>query len=237
MIFKVVAAFILTMSCLAQAKVPAWAKDSLKRHGQKVSTVCSGKGVSVDSARAEALVGCKSTASNELSTKTRFKSLIVETESELALHSSSESDTEYKNLKCNQLKEEVTELEGQFEVWLQCEFNLSVAEVKEIEPTQETDSILSAESIDSKPIKTKQDLEFADSRRSILISTIPGCDSIIIKGKQPRVLKCDRNPASIIIEKDDKELIVRKNGYRPKTLKTKELLEVDDESFIVNLDK
>lgn len=237
MIFKLVIASILTVSCFAHAKVPAWAKDSTKRIGNKVTTVCSAKGVSVDEARADSLIGCKSTATNEFSTTTKFRSLIVETESELALHSSSESDAEYKNLKCVQLKEEITELDGQFEVWQKCEFNLSVVEVKEASPAQANDSILNAEAIESKPIQIKKELDFNESRRSILISSIPGCDSIIIKGKMPRVIKCDRNPASLIIEKSDKELVVRKNGYRPKTLKTKELMEGEDESFIVNLDK
>jgi hypothetical protein len=56
----------------------------------------------------------------------------------------------------------------------------------------------------------------ASSTTSIVISTVPPCDTILVSGQKSRVIDCKDNPMSVLFQAGDQEIIVRANGFIPK---------------------
>ena len=114
--------------------MPAWAKvDSQTLIGDLFRIVCAGTGPSVDLARQEAELSCKASASSKLVTSGQVTTFMVESEKDLALHQEVREEVHYRNLNCSPEKEEVESGEGQYTVWLRCRFDLSKAEVLELD--------------------------------------------------------------------------------------------------------
>ncbi|OQW48518.1 MAG: hypothetical protein A4S09_04895 [Proteobacteria bacterium SG_bin7] len=231
----VVVLFILS-SLPAWSKTPSWVKDATKRNGSQFTTVCSGIGPSIDSARGEAIASCRASAIDETSPTATYKSVTIETDKEVALHNSIESSAEFKNLHCQQLNEQIEELEGQFKIWLKCKFDLNKVVKKETEKSISTRSLIDAEKIQERTIASKEVVPVEESRKSILLSVIPACDELLIKSSFSRIVTCKENPIQLVVTKSDSEIIIRRKGYKPKTLKIKEIMEVEDEAFVIHLD-
>lgn len=183
---------------MAWAKVPAFMNEGTKVEGSRLSTTCSGTGPAIDVARKVAVNSCQNSAADILAKDVTFKSLIVQTEKDAALHSESSYSLSTRNLQCKPLAESVDEQEGFFQVYLKCQFDLA--------------SVVSADTDDS---NRKPSNHMASESKAVSISTVPQCDSILILGERSRVIRCDSNPVSLILHPKDRELIFRKDGKAP----------------------
>lgn len=221
--------FIVSVS---DAKVPTWAaNNSTKLNGSSLRIVCHGTGPSVEIARSEALKSCQSSASQFFKSNIKIKSLSVETEKSVGFHQEISSEEEFSNLICDPIKDELEEADAQFSMWLECKFDLNKAKAKGVKKTAaeaaEDDASLSY----SKPTKVTSDT----SIRTIFLSTVPKCASIIIKGQNSRTVECKTNPIELDIFEADTEAIIRTKDYKPKTIRLEE--RTDNETLQILLEK
>ncbi|HEY8272389.1 MAG TPA: hypothetical protein VIG33_15970 [Pseudobdellovibrionaceae bacterium] len=216
----------------AHAKIPTWAaNNSTKLNGSSLRTVCHGVGPSVDIARSEALKSCQLSASQFFISKIKVKSLSVETEKSVGYHQEVSSDDELSNLICDPTKDELEETDSQYSIWLECKFDLNRVKAKPIkdssDPVTAEDTNLSY----SKPSAMTSD----HSSKTVFLSTIPKCESIIIKGDRPRTVECKSNPVELDISDADKKAIIRVREYKPKTIQLKK--RTDNETIQVLFEK
>lgn len=212
----------------AQAKTPDWAKRNTQSvNGKIFSTTCSGTGPSLDTARKEALDSCQLSARQQLVSNIKVRSLTIQTEKSSGFHEEVSDNTEYVGLTCIPEKDEVEELDGSFRVWMQCRFNLSKVSVSAV--TDATDhkdektapagiqNSHSLSMIEEKPASRTAESITSD-QTTLSISSIPKCESLIVRGPQTRVIPCRENPILVILEHSDSAIIVRAKGYKPKTI-------------------
>ncbi len=203
-----VEAFIIVISLLYLGTqkayaIPDWAKNSsVNRSGPLLKTICSGKGPSLDQARAESIASCKASAANQLSKNTQIKSLSIETEKNAAFHQEVSEKFQAKGLNCKIVNESIEEKEGFFQVWNQCEFNVSQVKIEDSENAKE----LPATAFDS-------------NQKALSILSIPPCSDVLVRGAKPRKYECKNHPAIVLVEKGDEEIIVRADKHAPKTLR------------------
>lgn len=212
--------------------LPAWSEDWTKtntqvRIGKSLQVVCSGSAPlgAIDLARKGALQSCRNSAIAHLQTNLIQKSLVIETESNVGLHSETIQQASYSGLDCKQDKEKIEDnkQDGVTTVFLRCVFDLSKAKVAAIEEPAES-QMESADLIKNKtdasalPVsqfsRSKNKIEKSENKH-LVISTIPVCDSIVVRGR-PRTIKCDSNPITLLIFPEDREIILRAPGYKPK---------------------
>jgi hypothetical protein len=178
----------------------AWVtEDTMSRNGSILTLVCVGRGPSQDLARREALETCQGTAADSLKTDINVKTMSVETDKDAAFHSEISSRTKVVGLECKVLKERAEEIQSESVDHIKCEFDLSKA--KSV-PIVENETVV---------VEKTQ----IGSDRQLILSTVPKCESILITGSQPRVVRCDRNPTIMFLRTEDGELIVRSPGRQP----------------------
>jgi hypothetical protein len=153
-----------------------------------------------------------------INSEIKVKSLTVETESSVGFHQEVQESGVIKNLVCDPKKEETSEKDGQFQVWIQCAFDLSKAKVaKDADknsPSKSDGAVVNGLA-SSKP----SEFEAADKdHQLIFLEVVPQCESVIVRGKKPRTISCDTNPLRISLDGSEEELIVRAKGYQPKTI-------------------
>jgi hypothetical protein len=228
---------ILAAGAFAFAKPPSWFKDNTKLAYPRYSVTCAATGPSLHQARQLAIGNCKSSAMDQLPTRTKFQSVIVETDEEVALHSESTTEAIVKNLTCNHRHEETEESESSFTVYLLCDFDLSKTELVN-RPLDRTNKGVSAglNQFAEKPVDYVEPLRVPANTKSISISTAPQCRDILIRGKRSRIIRCTENPISIIFTEADTELVIRKNGFRSKTINVSEMIHSKEDSFVFPLD-
>jgi hypothetical protein len=228
---KLIMAAVLASS-IANAKVPAWAaSNSTKLTGSLLTTVCHGVGPSVDIARSEALTSCQLNASQFFKSKINVKTLSIETEKSVGFHQEISSDDEVSNLVCEPVKDELEESESQYSFWIECKFDISKTKSK---PTEAEIAIEKNENNNlsySKPSKVEPN----KLTKTLFLSTVPKCESIIIKGDRPRTIDCKSNPIELSIYISDVEMIVRAKNYKPKTISLKN--KDNNENLQILLDK
>jgi len=211
------------LTCLpfASAKVPTWAQsNTLTKNGNTLMVVCNGTGPSVETARKDAIFSCKSSASQYLTKRTQIKSLSVQTEKSVGLHEEVVENSEIIDLTCIPRKDEIVdEGNGKFSSWIRCEFDLSkskVVESKSEKDTNETESTVSSlKSADHSTVGSDIVIN------TLIVSSVPKCESILVQGNKSRTVQCATNPQSIQLDEGDKIAIVRARGYLPKTLDLK----------------
>jgi len=217
--------FGLILGGIADAKAPEWAKKNTQSlSGNFLKTVCSGTGPSLDSARREALDSCRISARDQLTTNIKVKSLVVQTEKSVGFHEEITGSTSYSGLDCIPFRDDVEELDGAYKIWLECKFDLSKVKITPIEETEK----IAKESEDS--ISNREELSvlagspapsgryFSGTQTTLAISSVPKCESVIILGRKSRTVTCDENPLTIVIDAEDKEILVRAKGYAPKKI-------------------
>lgn len=208
-------ALFYIVASIAFGKIPEWAsKNSTKLTGKTLVTICSGTGPSLEIARGEALSSCQSNAGQFFKSKIRIKSLTVETEKAVGFHQEITNADEIEGLICDPQRDQIDELDSQFTVWLECKFNLDKAKSKPLPDV--TNSIIS-DSLNlsySKPSIVKS----YTPNKIIFLSTVPKCDSIIIKGSRPRTVPCKNNPVELEISDADINAIIRVSDFKPKTI-------------------
>lgn len=217
---------------VGQAKIPTWASsDSTKLTGSILRTICHGVGPSVDLARNEALKSCQTSASQFFRSKIKIKSLSVETEKSVALHQEVSSEDEIEGLICDPLRDQLEELDSQYSVWLECKFDLSHIKVTPVEmpSSQKSEENLNL-AVNTPALIANKKIE-----KTLLISVVPSCESIIIKGQKSRTVDCKTNPIELDIFGSDTEALIRAKDYKPKSIRLENRR--DYETIQVLLDK
>ena len=204
------------------AKSPIWFSSGERQEGKYFFTTCTNTSPSLDLARRLALESCKASAVNKLNVAAKFESRIVETETDVALYEQTSKQVEYANLDCQPVKEEVVEDENSFTIYKQCRFDLSKATLTNEMPPNDENITANHNQLEifnyRKDIPAKKGRIISSETESILIFTIPSCDDILVKGKVPRIIRCNHNPMSVLIYPEDQELAVRSKGHLPEKI-------------------
>ncbi|MGZ3696616.1 MAG: hypothetical protein ACXWPM_10925 [Bdellovibrionota bacterium] len=200
--------FLLAIGASAVwAGAPSWAMhDTQRLEGSVYRVVCSGLGPSIGFARQDAIDSCKASAAQHLSSDISVKSLSVTSERQSAYQQEVVNHAEVSGLVCIPRREEIQEGESQVRLWVLCEFDLSHAQAAAVRraPSQDPVRFGSYET---------------DQKRVLTLAVIPRCTDLIIRGGGPaRLVRCDQNPVSVFLDPQDQEVLVRANGYFPKTL-------------------
>lgn len=208
---------ISLLSAQSWADMPNWAKNnSTKKVGNLLTTVCDGVGPSASLARKDAINNCQVTARQFVTNEIKIKSVTIETESSVGFHQEVEDSSLVKNLSCNPKREQTTELNDQFKVWIECQFDLNKIEVTNFKsesntPETTTDSLKAVDPI--KKVDVQKDSQV------VFLETIPQCESILVRGQTSRVINCKENPVRLTLDESDSEVIVRAKGFQPKAVK------------------
>lgn len=229
-------ATILAGGVCANARPPIWFKDGTKLNYPRYSVTCSASGPSLDQARKQAINNCKSSAMDQLPSNTRYKSVIIETERDVALHSESVIEATVGHLQCVSRREEVEEAESSFTAYVLCDFDLSKTKLTESPPEKSKEDSSGLSQFAVKPVDYTEPTRIPANSKSISISTAPQCQDILIRGRQSRIVRCSENPISIIFSETDTEFVIRKSGFRSKTVRVGDIIHSKDESYVFPLD-
>jgi len=237
----------LFSSLIAMASAPEWMHDTMVRSGSILTLVCSGSGPSMDLARRSALDSCRQTAADAKNSNQTIHSVSIETEHSVAYHSETSSRVSVKNLDCDVLQElSESSGDGGFTDYIKCRYDLSKAKVETINernpgPSQDAGSGGLVNGKDSASVIPTSNTEVTagtviqGENRHLILTSIPNCDEVLVRGQRPRVIKCDESPKTLFIYAGDHELIVRAVGFLPRhielnrsrsTASTTETLEV-----------
>jgi hypothetical protein len=221
--------FILLLISNMALATPLWVKDSTRLAGSHYQVSCSGEGPSLDIARQESLASCRNSANDQMKTALHIQSLSVETEKDVAFHSEISKDTVVKNLKCDPKKEEIEEKAYSIKVWLLCDFDLSkvstadrnapVTDNNENSPNELIKNRSSVSAIPNSGSNIKKATMIEGENIQLTLTTVPQCDTILIRGQRPRSIKCKDNPQALFIYPSDLEIIIRADGHVPKHIK------------------
>ncbi|MEY4630227.1 MAG: hypothetical protein RIQ81_347 [Pseudomonadota bacterium] len=195
--------------------------------------ICSGQGPSVDHARAYSVRSCKSAATDFLRSDIAVRGVTVESEHGVSVHQEVQENASFKGLSCNPLRDQVRAIsDGLYEVWLKCAFDLSKVEqtkgVVDEGGAQSDKSPQRMPKSDREGLVRQRELQFDRSQPISAgasswvmdIVSIPPCDSLVVKGKKARPVKCSPvGVTSLTIESGDEEVIVRAEGYLSKSIK------------------
>lgn len=199
---KIFALFVFPLIVHA---APDWAKNDTQRFvGGSYEVVCSGSGPSIFHARQVALDECRLSAASAIQQQLKIKAVSIQTEKDTAYHAEIVQDQLYEGLTCVPIKEAVKETDDQARAWLKCRFDLSKVKTATEGPL----------------VKPKIALS---NKKRIVISSVPACESILVRGEKPKVIRCKSNPTTIYLEPGDETLIVRAKGYLPKKISASDL--------------
>jgi hypothetical protein len=198
----------------ARTGAPAWAlRDTQRLDGRIFSVVCSGSGPSIGLARQEALDSCKASAVQQLATEITVKSMSVTSESQAAYQQEVVNLSQVSGLSCVPRREEAGESEAEVRLWLLCEFDLSKARV--VARARADDGWGESGFL----ARRKPGSVISDERKVLTLAVVPACSDLIVRGGGPaKRSPCTRNPVSVVLDPEDRELIVRARGYLPKTI-------------------
>lgn len=200
------------------ADIPAWArKDTIKKNGSILTSICQGTGPSQTLARKDALNNCVVSARQFLNSEIKIKTLSTETEKSVGFHQEIEESGLIKNLICEPKKDETIEKESQFQVWIECQFDLRAAIHTSTNEVVESKSPVERDNL--KAVKASPIVKIDSDNFEVILMVVPKCDSILIRGKKPRSINCDSNPLKIVADSSDTQILVRANGFQTKTIK------------------
>lgn len=188
-------ALILLVFCIppAYAATPTWVRELSPRLIQgTLQVVCHGDGPDHYTAFLTALDECRSVAAQSILQDFQVKTLVVQTESNSALHEEVTSDYKVTGLHCDVKNS----YEVSNELWLLCSFDPKTAKIIPTHP-----------SLDKPTLKNPND-------QYLILSVSPQCDTVIVESPSPRVIPCDKNPLPITVKKNE-TLIIRAKGYIP----------------------
>lgn len=233
----VMAAICLLLATTAAAEAPEWTRQNgIKQNGSLLTIVSTGTGPSLDLARRSAIDQAKATAADQVNGSAQVQSMSIETEKTASFHSEVSSVKQVEDLVCKALNDYIEDKDGVYTVWLRCEFDLKKARVKavdEIESQQQKHKGLSNDESSQKSIEAVDRSSSAlgptagkssyGEDRNLVLSVVPSCESILVRGQRSRTISCKENPVTILVFPTDTELIVRgPAGFAPKHLKVRE---------------
>lgn len=209
------------------------AESSLAKVNQRTLKLdCTGTGPSASIARAEALDECRKSAISFIQTSFKNKSLTVQTETDAALHEELKSNIEVQGLECSDPKEIIKESEDTIKISLTCIYALAKISIKELQeapiPAQRRGEI------DVRVNHSSSGKTFGASKRTLALTVIPQCSSILVMGTSSRIVRCKRNPTLVVITENDHSIIIRSDGYKPKELDKSEFGGKDEVQVILN---
>lgn len=192
---------------------------------------CSGKGISFDVARKEALYNCQSALNQQIRKNVTFHNVTIQTMKETGYHEELNSSESYKSLTCETTREKFEETTEGFKVWLRCKFKFNGPKVvtKKLDKTQNGYATLRAEKIEKRPSIID------DESKVLLLSVNPYCDQVLIQGKTPRTFKCDSNPIELILYKSDTSIIIQRTGFLTERVSVADIFNKD--TLTVTLDR
>lgn len=200
--------FILIPLCWvakAASGAPQWSNMPSKKTKQSIMVSCEGSGPAKDISLRLAIGQCVSMASDQIIGDFHVQSISVQTQKSTGFHEEVSADRHVEGLSCEIQKQEIQIEEGMYRAWILCNFDLSnVKSVPGEKPSVGFRSISS-------------------SSRSIIFSTVPQCDSILIRGELGRVVECKSNSMQLLLQPGDEELIVRAKDYLPQHLSIEDL--------------
>jgi hypothetical protein len=170
--------------------------DLPKRIGKTLTISCRGEASDRYIAMRLALDQCRSLATEFLKTSFTVRSLTVQTNHDSSFHSEISSSNNLTGLECKIIKKEEAEKDGVATVALDCEYDTSK---------------LTITSIAQRPVSDVN----SSVVRSIVLSSIPICSDIVLTGLRARTIKCSVNPLRLTLYPEDKEVIIRADGYKP----------------------
>lgn len=198
---------LMALPCLGLA-APSWFTENGQRFsGNFYEVSCGGSGPTAYHARQEALDQCRLTAASAIQSKFEVSSVSIQTERDVALHEKVSQKQKFSGLVCDPIREAIEETETQSKAWITCRFDLSRV------------TAIEKESKEAKP-----GVALSEKRR-VTIATVPACESILIEGNSPRVIRCKANPQTVLVRPGDVKLIIRAIKHLPKELPVSELPE------------
>ncbi|MBL7672230.1 MAG: hypothetical protein JNM39_17255 [Bdellovibrionaceae bacterium] len=226
----------VAVSATATAKAPAWfTEQSPKKDGNILTLSCSGNGPDKVLANKAALDQCRGIGTEYVSGYTfKSKSLSIEDNKQAAWHSETKSEAEVSGLECQPIRQSCEEADGSWQCFVSCRFDLAKAKAvpksdestdRDHKDAESSDLVSSRDATATLPVsesRTKKASLVQSENRHLLISTVPSpCDDILVIGR-PRVVKCDENPKMLLIYPEDREVVIRLKGYKPKHLNLKQ---------------
>lgn len=169
-----------------------------------LSIVCNGNGPSEDIAERLAISQCIVRASDRINGSFHVQTLSVETERDAAYHQEVSADRKINGLACEIQEETITENDSTYNATVKCKFDLKNVKI-----------------VDSTLEKVTQDIK--STTRRVILTTVPSCDTVLIRGESPRIVQCDSNPKQLLVYKTDREMIIRSGKLRPKHIQINEM--------------
>lgn len=228
--------FSVAVALTATAKTPAWfTEQSPKKDGNILTLSCSGNGPDKVLANKAALDQCRGIGTEYVSGYTfKSKSLSIEDNKQAAWHSETKSEMQVSGLECQPIRQSCEENDGSWQCFVSCRFDLAKAKVipksnesadNQRKETESSDLVSNKDAMGTLPVgegSSKKAPLVQSENRHLLISTVPSpCDDILVVGR-PRVVKCDENPKMLLIFPEDREVVIRLKGYKPKHLNLKQ---------------
>ncbi len=218
-LIKLILIFLLTgISIGSFADIPTWArKDTIKKNGSILTSICQGTGPSQTLAKRDAINNCLVSARQFLNSEIKIKTLSIETEKSVGFHQEIEESGLIKNLVCEPKRDETIEKDSQFQVWIECQFNLQAATSASTNEIVESKNPVVRDNLTT--VKVSPIVKIDSDNFEVSLMVVPQCDSILIRGKKPRSINCDSNPLKIVADSSDTEMIVRAKSFQSKTIK------------------
>jgi hypothetical protein len=146
-------------------------------------------------------------AAQQLTTDLTVKSMSVTSETQAVFQQEVVNQSQVTGLTCTPRREEAEEVDAEVRLWLLCEFDLSKARV--------VPSRIGGD--ERRPDSSPSPL--SDGRKVLTLAVIPGCSDLIVRGAGPaRAAPCGGNPVSVVLNPDDREIILRAKDHLPKTI-------------------
>ncbi len=225
------ALFTALVSSVSWAEAPTWARGPTVKHVGPSTVVinCEGQGLTADVSYRDAVQKCSTIAANEKNSEFTTKQLVIETNESANLYSEISTNKHVTGLNGQGIGEKTDKTESGFSTWLQMKFDLSKAKIVNVaEPIETVGGDKATKSLtDISPMKpassaTEEKQLVQGDDRLWIVTTVPRCLQVMIRGERPRSIPC-KSPMNLSINSvTDKELIfVAPKGYLPKILKVK----------------
>jgi hypothetical protein len=195
---------------------PSWSKDMPRLANKLFQVSCHGLGPDKAIAYQQAQDQCRSIAANHLGGSFKVKTLSVESEEDAGFHQEVTAKNEVHGLFCNVDKSFEEEIDGSYHVYLRCKFDTTLVKV--------IPRVKSSEYAAKMPMKSP--------RRTLIVSTVPQCSSILVAGDIVKMVRCTGNPQVVTVDGSTKHIVVRAKGYQPKEVEIE-----DQETLEVYLDR
>lgn len=212
-----------------ECKEPSWYSQSqVVRSHDAVTVSCKGTGGTQELSELEARNRCDSRVALEYRTRVHVRDIAVTTDKDTASHRKVEEDTCVAGVKCIDPFTWSCESKGASTTWRRCTYELSALREGSAEECRQakanfrsTTDVLANRS-DLRTIEKKIHAVGGAYERTdsyvLNIAVTPKCDDIMVIGSKARRLECRRNPVQMTIQPGDTELIIRSEGYMPKSL-------------------